>query len=76
MRLSLPCCSLSPPLQARAGLIKNFTGIDDPYEEPLSPEIAVSAFNEGAPGCCAVGASRTAVHVRRLPAREGCNPSP
>ena len=36
-----------PPPQARAGLIKNFTGIDDPYEEPLSPEITVSAFNEG-----------------------------
>ena len=25
--------------KARAGEIKNFTGIDDPYEEPLSPEI-------------------------------------
>ena len=25
--------------QARAGEIKNFTGIDDPYEEPNSPEI-------------------------------------
>lgn len=31
--------------KARAGLIKNFTGIDDPYEEPINPEIAVSAFN-------------------------------
>ena len=25
--------------QARAGQIKNFTGIDDPYEQPTSPEI-------------------------------------
>jgi adenylylsulfate kinase len=25
--------------KARAGEIKNFTGIDDPYEEPLTPEI-------------------------------------
>lgn len=25
--------------KARAGEIKGFTGIDDPYEEPLSPEI-------------------------------------
>ena len=25
--------------KARAGEIKNFTGIDDPYEEPSSPEI-------------------------------------
>ncbi len=25
--------------KARAGEIKNFTGIDDPYEEPLKPEI-------------------------------------
>lgn len=27
--------------KARAGLIKNFTGIDDPYEEPENPEIAL-----------------------------------
>lgn len=26
---------------AREGKIKNFTGIDDPYEEPLSPEIVL-----------------------------------
>jgi adenylylsulfate kinase len=25
--------------QARAGEIKGFTGIDDPYEEPISPEL-------------------------------------
>ena len=27
--------------KARAGEIKGFTGIDDPYEEPLSPEIII-----------------------------------
>lgn len=27
--------------KARAGLIKNFTGIDDPYEAPASPELVL-----------------------------------
>ena len=27
--------------KARAGLIKGFTGIDDPYEEPQDPEVVV-----------------------------------
>ena len=27
--------------KARRGEIKNFTGIDDPYEPPLSPEITL-----------------------------------
>jgi sulfate adenylyltransferase len=27
--------------KARAGLIKGFTGIDDPYEEPEKPEIKI-----------------------------------
>jgi adenylylsulfate kinase len=29
--------------KARAGEIKGFTGIDDPYEEPVSPELLLSA---------------------------------
>ncbi len=29
--------------KARAGEIKNFTGIDDPYEEPLKPELSIDA---------------------------------
>jgi len=29
--------------RARAGEIKGFTGIDDPYEEPLAPEIVVDS---------------------------------
>jgi adenylylsulfate kinase len=32
--------------KARAGLIKNFTGIDDPYEEPLNPEIVCYTAQE------------------------------
>ncbi len=31
---------------ARSGEIKNFTGIDDPYEEPSSPEIIVDTVAE------------------------------
>jgi adenylylsulfate kinase len=29
--------------KARAGQIKNFTGIDDPYEAPLKPELTLSS---------------------------------
>lgn len=29
--------------KARAGLIKNFTGIDDPYEAPLLPEVVLDS---------------------------------
>jgi adenylylsulfate kinase len=29
--------------KARAGELKNFTGIDDPYEEPLHPELVIDA---------------------------------
>ena len=29
--------------KARAGLIKGFTGIDDPYESPLKPELVIQA---------------------------------
>jgi len=32
--------------QARAGKIKGFTGIDDPYEEPLNPEIVCDTERE------------------------------
>ena len=27
--------------QARAGLVKNFTGVDDPYEAPLAAEVTL-----------------------------------
>ncbi len=32
--------------KARAGIIKNFTGISDPYEHPLDPEVAVHTGHE------------------------------
>jgi len=32
--------------KARQGLIKNFTGIDDPYEEPENPEIIIETNKE------------------------------
>ena len=32
--------------KARAGLIKGFTGIDDPYEAPESPELTLTAENK------------------------------
>jgi adenylylsulfate kinase len=31
--------------KARAGEVKNFTGIDDPYEPPLNPELTIDATN-------------------------------
>jgi adenylylsulfate kinase len=32
--------------KARAGKIKNFTGIDSPYEEPLNPSIEINTVQE------------------------------
>jgi len=34
--------------QARSGAIKNFTGIDDPYEAPDAPEVTLDAVNTSA----------------------------
>ena len=34
--------------KARAGEIRGFTGIDDPYEPPLNPEIAVDSASRSA----------------------------
>ena len=31
--------------KARNGEIKNFTGLDDPYEEPQNPEVIVKTEN-------------------------------
>jgi adenylylsulfate kinase-like enzyme len=32
--------------KALAGEIKNFTGIDDPYEEPVNPEVIIHSDSE------------------------------
>jgi len=37
--------------KALVGEIKNFTGISDPYEEPLNPEIVVETDKEGVEEC-------------------------
>ncbi len=39
--------------RARAGEIPNFTGISDPYEEPLNPEIVVHTHLEDVETCTA-----------------------
>lgn len=31
--------------KARAGLLKGFTGVDDPYEEPINPELRIDTTN-------------------------------
>jgi adenylylsulfate kinase len=38
--------------KARAGQLKNFTGIDDPYEEPRKPELTIDATNTSPQGAC------------------------
>ena len=35
--------------QARAGAIRQFTGIDDPYEPPLQPELVLDSAHVAAP---------------------------
>ena len=37
--------------KARSGDLKNFTGIDSPYEHPKSPEILVDTSNMSAEQC-------------------------
>jgi adenylylsulfate kinase len=37
--------------RARAGEIANFTGIDDPYEVPVSPDLECQTHLEGIEGC-------------------------
>ncbi|KAI3439131.1 hypothetical protein D9Q98_001539 [Chlorella vulgaris] len=54
MNIPLEVCEARDPKglykKARAGLIKNFTGIDDPYEAPLAPELVIDCYDdEGQP---------------------------
>ena len=37
--------------KARSGLIKNYTGIDSPYEAPLNPELVLESASENAQDC-------------------------
>lgn len=54
---SLAVCELRDPKglykSARAGLIPAFTGIDDPYEAPLTPEIICNTEDEDIEDCAA-----------------------
>ncbi len=57
MKIPLEVCEQRDPKglykAARAGKIKGFTGIDDPYEEPLAPEIVMEVAKEGGDGTLA-----------------------
>lgn len=44
---------------ARQGKIKGFTGIDDPYEAPLSPEITLEVRDEAGRLQCPEAMART-----------------
>jgi len=50
VRASLSTCESRDPKGlyklARAGKIKNFTGIDDPYDEPLKPDLVLDSDNK------------------------------
>ena len=37
--------------KARAGVIKNYTGIDSPYEAPINPEISLATDSDGLDLC-------------------------
>ena len=51
VKASLETCEARDPkglyAKARAGEIKGFTGIDDPYEEPADPELVLDADDKG-----------------------------
>jgi adenylylsulfate kinase-like enzyme len=52
---SIEVCEARDPkglyLRARAGEIAHFTGIDDPYEAPLNPEIICNTDRESSEVC-------------------------
>jgi adenylylsulfate kinase len=51
VQASLETCEARDPKglykKARAGEIKGFTGIDDPYEPPTNPEIVLDGDHKG-----------------------------
>jgi len=55
VRASLETCESRDPkglyARARAGGIRNFTGIDSPYEEPDSPELVLDTERHGIEEC-------------------------
>jgi adenylylsulfate kinase len=53
MKIPIEICEGRDPKglykKARAGQLKGFTGIDDPYEEPLSPELTITVKDANSP---------------------------
>nr|MBP7600519.1 adenylyl-sulfate kinase [Thermoflexales bacterium] len=47
--------------KARRGELKGFTGVDDPYEPPLNPEVTLDTVNETPEQC----AQRIIAHLQR-----------
>ncbi|MGQ7935428.1 adenylyl-sulfate kinase [Paraburkholderia sp. D1E] len=69
---SLTVCEARDPKglyrRARAGEIANFTGINDPYEAPLNPDLWLDTATRSLAGCVAttmgrLEAARAALHV-------------
>lgn len=54
---------------ARSGVIKNFTGIDAPYEEPLKPEVVVNTGQAGPDACVRRIEGRVLGMIRRASER-------
>jgi len=54
-KASLDTCEKRDPKgmykKVRAGIIKEFTGISAPYEEPLNPELVIDTDKESIEGC-------------------------
>jgi len=57
VRCPLAVCETRDPKghyrRARQGLVPNFTGIDSPYEEPLSPELVLDSAAASVEDCAA-----------------------
>ena len=70
MRIPLSVCEERDPKglykAARAGKIKGFTGIDDPYEEPLNAEIVMEVAKEGGDGTLAPPEKMAAAIIEML----------
>eukprot|EP00959_Pyramimonas_sp_CCMP1952_P147982 3096854-Pyramimonas_sp.AAC.3 len=75
MKIPLSVCENRDPKglykAARAGKIKGFTGIDDPYEEPENPEVTLFAHALNLPGVTEAAACcyphRTVIRVLQPP---------
>ena len=52
VKASVETCEKRDPkglyLKARAGILRNFTGISDPYEEPTTPDVTLDSNNRSA----------------------------